>query len=256
MSDNDNGAGSNMTTLLTLHFQTYCQLGWRPARNYLFSRHIGLVPIAAVELQQLAQDIPIVFRKRGDHWQAVAILGPAPEVNLFVQPDGLWSAGCVPAVLRSYPFQLSADCGALQLWPDYVPEKVGAAGVEPFFLQGQLTPVLTAALVFLQDWQQAIDRFTLLISWLEKRNVMRPWQVPDVVETAFSNIHCGLFAVDRHALQTLDEADWFEMHQIMPVSYVLPVLHAHLSSLDHAFRFKQLARELRNAGIQRNQPFN
>lgn len=227
--------------MVKLSVDIHGSLGWRRAQGYGFARDISLVPIAAEELQALAQDIPVAFRKRGDQWQAVAVLGPMPEVNLQVQPNGLWRAGCVPGLFRSYPFQLSSDRRALGLWPDYLPETVIANGVEPFYVQQQLTPLLVTALAFLQDFHEAIDRFDQLISWLAASHLLQPWKVFDLTKKGRSAGHCDLFAVDHNALKSLTEADWFALHQLMPVATVLPLLHAHLSSLDHAKHFIRLA---------------
>jgi len=236
---------------MTLSCDIHGRMGWRRARGYGFARDIGLVPMTGDELPRLAQDMPVAFRKLGTQWQAVAVLGPVPGVNLQVQADGCWRGGCVPGLLRSYPFQLSADRKALAFWPDYWPETLGVAGIEPFFVDGQLSPVLAAALVFLQDRQQAIDRLGLVLSWLAERDLLQPWQVPDVVETAHLTQHADLFAVDRDRLAALDEADWLALNRIMPVCAVLGMLHAQVSSLNHAQDFKLRSRDLRGAAIRR-----
>ena len=224
--------------MVMLSFDAHGQMGWRRVRGYSFARNTSLIAIAGDEMPSLAQDMPIAFGKRSTQWQAVAVLGPVPGVNLHVQADGSWRGGCVPALLRSYPFQLSPDRKALAFWPNYWPETPGAAGVEPFFEHGQLSSVLAATLSFLQDRQQAIDQLGVLLSWLAQRRLLRPWQVPHAVETADHNRHANLFAVDRHGLEALDEADWFALNRLMPVSTALRLLQAHLSSLHHAQYFK------------------
>lgn len=235
---------------MTLSLNVHHNLGWRRARGYGFARNLSLVPITGDELPRLAQDMTVAFCKKGTRWQAVAVLGPVPRVNLYVQADGCWRGRFVPGVLRSYPFQLSTDCATLAFWPDYSPEMTGVAGVEPLFVDGQLTPVLVAALAFLQDQQQAMDRLGLVLSWLAERDLLRPWQVPYVVETAHLARHTGLFALDRNSLAALSEADWFALNRIMPVSAVLAVLHAHLSSLNHANGFNLHSNDMRRASIR------
>lgn len=239
---------------MILSLNAHRNLGWRPAQAYGFARNLSLVPITADELPRLAKDMTVAFRKQGNQWQAVTLLGPMPGLNLQVQADGCWSGRFVPGVLLSYPFQLSPDCTTLAFWPDYTPEIAGIKGVEPLFVDGQLTPVLVAALAFLQDQQQAMDRLGLVLSWLAERDLLRPWQVPYVVETAHFARHTGLFAVDRNRLEALDEADWFALHRIMPVSTVLTVVNAHLSSLDHARVFNLHSSDMGLASVRHINP--
>lgn len=230
---------------MTLPCDIHGQFGGRQARGYDFARDIGVVSIAGDELLRLVQDTPVAFRKLGTQWQAVAVLGPVPGVNLQVQEDGGWRGRFVPGLLRSYPFQLSPDCKTLAFWPGYRSDTSGVAAVGPLIVDDQLTPVLA----FLQDRQRAIDRLGLVLSWLAKRDLLQPWQVPVAVEAPHLARHADLFALDRDGLEALGEKDWFALQRIMPVHAILELLHAHLSSLIHAEDFKLSTCEMRGAEI-------
>jgi hypothetical protein len=221
----------------TLSFDAHGNLGWRRTQGYGFARNLSLVQITGDELPLLAQDMPLAFRKLGTQWQAVAVLGLVPSVNLHVQADGCWRGRVVPKMLRSYPFQLSQNHQALALWPGYCLETVGLAGVELLFVNEQLAPALLSELSLLQIRQKAINRVGLILQWFEERHLLQPWQVPVAVEAAHLARHADLFALDRNSLETLGEEDWFALHRIMPVRAILELLHAHLSSLDHAQGF-------------------
>lgn len=230
------------------------RLGWRPVQGYAFARQTGLAPIAADELPQLAQDVPVVFQKLGAQWQAVAVLGPVPMVNLQVEADGNWRGSFVPGILRTYPFQLSDNSDALAFWGGYRPDELGAEGLEPVFVEGQLSPTLATTLAFLKELQKGIERLHVPLSWLEGRDVLRPWRVPDVVDASDIPQHTDLFAIDRGALEALGEADWFESRDEVSVSALLPLFHAHLSSLEHAKHFKAQAWETVSAAIRPKEP--
>jgi hypothetical protein len=68
-----------------------------PPQGYGFARNLSLVQITGDELPLLAQDMPLAFRKLGTQWQAVAVLGLVPSVNLHVL-----AAGAGVSCLRCY----------------------------------------------------------------------------------------------------------------------------------------------------------
>jgi hypothetical protein len=235
-----------MMPLQTLSFDAHGNLGWRRTQGYGFARNLSLVQITGDELPRLAQDMPVAFRKLGSQWQAVAVLGPVPGVNLYVQADGGWRGRVIPKVLRSYPFELSQNHQNLTVWLSYCAETVGLAGVEPLFVNKQLAPALAAKLSLLKIQQKAINRLGLVLQFFADRHLLQHWQVPVAVEAAHLARHADLFSLDRDGLKTLGEEDWFALHRIMPVPAILELLHAHLPSLDHAQDFKLNACEMRS----------
>ena len=215
----------------TLSFDAHGDLGWRLAQGYGFARNLSLVQISGDELPRLAQDMPVAFRKVGTQWQAVAVLGPVPGVNLYLQADGGWRGRVIPKMLRSYPFQLSQNHQNLALWPSYCAETVGLAGVEPLFVNKQLTPALAAKLSLLKIQQKAINRLGLVLQFFAERHLLQHWQVTNMIKSKNLNCYVDLFALDQIRLEALSEVNWFALSHIMPVSDIITVVRAHQLSL-------------------------
>ncbi|WP_439150679.1 SapC family protein [Sulfitobacter sp.] len=225
-------------TKLTL--SEHGHLGFRRASSYGFARQIAVQPLAVEEIARAAQVMPVAFRHADDGWQAVAVMGPMHGANVYVSRDGSWRAPYVPGALKLFPFQLAEDGGGLAMWDQCEPELLAKKGVEPFFVDGGLSPVLqrTGNLLAALDRGQKAVRDVLPL--LEDAACLSSWQVPGV-EGAKDNAKIGgLFRLDRAAFDELHDSVWLKLRHADALGW----LHAHLDSLHHAARFKALAEKI------------
>lgn len=134
-----------------------------------FAAATNSVPIAVDELGEAALHYPCVFIEREGQHALCALLGLAPQQNLFVDADRHWLEGTyVPAFMRRYPFAL-AETGEASNFLVCVDEactglntKVG----EPLFNEaGEETRTLTEAKQFLLTLHQA---FTTSNAWCDE----------------------------------------------------------------------------------------
>jgi hypothetical protein len=72
--------------------------------DYRFTRKAQSVAIGAAEFFDCAVEFPIVFVPTAQGHIPVALLGARPEENLFVDENGKWDSGYLPAFVRRYPF--------------------------------------------------------------------------------------------------------------------------------------------------------
>ncbi len=84
-------------------------LKFTPQSNYLFARQLPVSILGASELVDASKHFPIVFWDTGNKNMPTlpqALMSIEKDKNAFVDEDGSWKAGYVPAHIRRYPFIL------------------------------------------------------------------------------------------------------------------------------------------------------
>ncbi|MDC1399288.1 SapC family protein [Yoonia sp.] len=219
--------------------EIHSHLGWRPASSFAFARRLALVPVAVAEIARVAQVLPVLFRKVEDRWQAVAVMGPIEGTNVFVSREGQWRTSFVPAVLRVYPFKLTG-AGELALWEGYQPEPLAADGTQAFYNDGMLASRLQQTLTFLKTVYKGIGVAHCVLDRLEMAEVLTPWDVPGIETLQSEHVLKGLYTIDAARFEALEQALVLELFRGGSLRW----LHAQLDSLDHAERFKALAKAI------------
>jgi hypothetical protein len=79
-----------------------------PSSSFAFASKANSLYLAGVEFIEACKEYPIVFTQVGsDKIVPVAMLGLRESENLFINAEGQWSAGYIPAFVRRYPFVLA-----------------------------------------------------------------------------------------------------------------------------------------------------
>jgi|GEM_PF-1574761 len=214
--------------------------GWKKAVGFGFARRIATVPLAIGEITRVAQSIPVVFTYQAGGWVPLAILGPVKGTSVYVDSAGRWRGTAVPGSLRMYPFGLEPDSGRLSLWSSFEPSPIGEHGVMPFFSSDRLSNELLTVQRFLERWSEGITKGGEVLTWLSRRDVLAPWQVPGMDEATRALQITELFRVDVERLYALGDKALLGLLRAGHLQW----LHAHLASLEHADRFKTMARDL------------
>jgi hypothetical protein len=225
--------------MIHLRPETHSHLGWRPAKGFGFAREMAMVPLAATEISRVAQSLPVLFGHRAGRWQAVAVLGPVQGANVHVTREGKWRASFVPALLKVYPFRLDDD-GQLALWAGYEPFPLASDGVQPFHEDGGLEPRLQQALKLLRAVHTGMGAVHPVLERLYNAGALTPWEMPGIESPQAERALKGLYAIDTVRFEALGDAAVLELFR----TGVLGWLHAHLDSLHHAERFKELAKSI------------
>ena len=84
-------------------------LAVRTGENYAFATKVNSVPLTAIEFSAAAAQYPIVFAGTDDKVMPAVILGVQDSQNFYVDSDGAWTGGYIPAFVRRYPFVFSTD---------------------------------------------------------------------------------------------------------------------------------------------------
>lgn len=221
----------------TITLDGYGHLGWRRASNFAFARHLAAQPLAADEIARVAQSMPVAIRRDRDAWTVVAIFADTADENVYVDQQGRWLGAFVPAGLRVFPFCLSPEVpGTLALWPGHEPQALDDR-CEPFFIGGELAPVLTRTLQLLRRMRASIAALAEPLAFLADRGVLSEWHLPPRTEGSSKPPLSDIWRVDAERFEALGDSDWLTLRRMR----ALPWIHAHLASIHHVARFQRVA---------------
>ncbi|OGT72226.1 MAG: peptidase [Gammaproteobacteria bacterium RIFCSPLOWO2_02_FULL_57_10] len=220
---------------------------WKHSGNYSFAAHDAIVPLVAQEFPRALTHLPIGFTKQQKEFVPVAILGLQPGQNLFVDVDGRWIGGYIPADFRSYPFRLaeSADKQSVLVIDEdsgFVNEAYGDA----FFDEdGSPTKAVKDVLDFLVSVQTNRVLTRRICAELEEQKLIQPWQITVQSDDGEQSLD-GLYRIDEAAMNAL-AADAFEA---LRQAGALPFAYCQLISMQHIQTFGPRTEAHRKAAEQ------
>lgn len=176
--------------------------------NYAFARNSNSVPLMAVEFSQAAPDYAIVFAGNEDAVMPVAMLGVENDQNLFIDRDGAWDAGYIPAFVRRYPFVFSkneeGDKFFLCIDEEFAGCNGDGRGERLFDSDGQRTQYLGNVLNFVQEYQAQFLRTQGFCNKLRELDLLEPMQAQFNLPSGKQAALTGFMAVSRAKLKALD----------------------------------------------------
>jgi len=186
--------------------------------------NIGAVPAFPTEFAELQREYPIFLRKDQEGgYAAVALLGLAPDENLFLE-DERWTGNYLPGALARGPFaigfqekQVDGEVRAEPvIYVDVEDPRVLRGGDEgqPLFLpQGGNSPYLEYVANVLRGIHYGVEAGKEMYAALETAGLIRPMDMQvKVTEDFVANI-TGLHGVDRQALLALEGEPLQELHR-------------------------------------------
>jgi hypothetical protein len=176
--------------------------------DYAFSAGINAVPLMAVEFPRAAVEYAIVFTVAGDEVTPAVVLGVRDNQNLYLSPEGQWTAKYVPAFIRRYPFVFSRseDGKTLTLCIDESHPGVNreGRGQRLFDAERKPTPYVQRVLKFLQEYQTQYERTRLFGRRLRELGLLDEMRAqvttPAGKKLSLSGFHC----VSRARLRQLE----------------------------------------------------
>ncbi|GGO88393.1 peptidase [Marinobacterium nitratireducens] len=201
--------------------------------TYAFAREVNSVPLTAVEFSRAAAEYPIVFAGNDEAVMPAVILGVRDSQNLFVDDEGRWKEGYIPAFVRRYPFVFSADKSGKQfiLHIDEGFEGVNrdGKGERLFDADGERTQYLQNVLGFLQEYQAHFQRTQAYCKRLKELGLLQPMQAQFNLADGEKRSLSGFQVVDREKLKALEPETLAKMMK----SDELECTFLHLHSLRH-----------------------
>ncbi len=209
------------------HGQTSVETG----KGYAFARRINSVPLTAVEFPLAAAEYAIVFAQGDKEVVPVVILGARNNENVYVKPDGGWSAKYLPAFVRRYPFVFSArdDGRTFTLCVDESYEGLNQEGRgQPLFdAEGKQTAYVDNVLKFLQEYRTQFNRTQAFCRKLAELELLEPMQAQFTLGSGEKMALGGFRAVERKRLKALPAGTLAQLAQ----TDELELIYLHLQSM-------------------------
>lgn len=213
-----------------------------PAAPYAFARNTVLASLLASELGHALRSMPVVFSYSNGKAALFGLMGLAQDENLFINQEGLWQTGYIPAVLRARPFGLASEApGAdpvvvINLLDGYFSE---TAGTPLFDEDGQAGEFLKNMIDFLRAYKDSEDATAKALDTIAAADILSPWTptvtAPDGQPYAIS----GLFQIDMPKFDSLAPDIVASLHS----AGALPLIYAHVYSLANMAILEKMARE-------------
>jgi len=221
--------------------ERHCELAVSQRRDYGFARGAGAVPLTLAEVPAAAAEYAVVFVGEGDEVGLAAILGVRDRENLFVDDDGRWDAGYVPAFVRRYPFVFANqnDPNRLTLCVDEASELLNreGRGERLFDSAGERTTYLSNVLDFMQRYQVALQRTRTFARRIQELDLLQNVQAQVRMGAGGTLQLRGFRTVDRQRLKALPAETIGELF----AADGLEALYLHLASLRQLQRLGERA---------------
>lgn len=209
---------------------------WR-ARSVDKANWIGkqnAIPLTVEEFPQAQRNYPIVFSS-GDKPVPLALMGLNDEVNVFFDDEGdMLEDAYVPAYIRRYPMllaRLRSDAEEMSLCFDPSSGLLGEFDEgQPLFEDGQPTEHTKGLLDFCEKFEEAGARTQAFMDELIKNDLLMDGEVAiqqaEKPEQPYT--YRGFKMVSQDKLREISGDQLKAWNE----SGLLPLLHAHLFSLD------------------------
>jgi hypothetical protein len=195
----------------------------------------------ASEFAAIATSYPIFFVETGGSLIPVALMGLSDSDNLFVEADGVWSGGYVPAAFRRYPFTVRPnEQGAPVLFIDDQCGLLSDSEGEPLFgtdEQSDLASPVGQALVTITQMDTQTAPTRALVAKIAETGIIQPITVavdPSEAEKSLSGLH----AINEAGLNALSDETFAELRR----AGALLAIYAHLVSLGQVATVKSRSR--------------
>ena len=218
---------------VALDREKHRKLKVRATGSFGFASKANSLYLAGVEFNEACKEFAIVFTRVGSgRTVPVAMLGLRSRENLFVDADGKWDAGYIPAFVRRYPFVLAELPGRAEMAVCVDEAFTGlnsSEGEALFDARGGDTPFLQNALDFLSRYQAEYLRTEAFCQRLEQAGLLMEMNAKaDLLDGRSFTIN-GLLIVDEKKLLALPDATALALLR----SGELHLISMHLVSLSN-----------------------
>jgi hypothetical protein len=240
--------------LVPVNKDRHAQLRVKPTANFEFARDFHIASLMMHEFSRAASLYPVVFLedKARDEFRPVVLLGLEAGENLFVDAQGQWQGGYVPAIIRRYPFALASTGEAAQFTvciDEDSPLVSESDGVPLFQADGSPAEALENVKRYLGELQQ-MDAFTAMCcQYLAEHNMFTPLNMR-VQQTGQVRNITGCYVVNEERLYNLSDERFLELRD----RRYLPAIYAHLGSLAQIDRLIKLKEGRGHAAVDQERP--
>jgi hypothetical protein len=222
----------------------------RPVSSYHFAQPSIAISLYRSEVARASHEFPVVFTAEPDGYFPAALMGLTSGRNAFVDVQGRWLAGYIPAVWRRGAFRLARvqDREEWVLCLDLDSELIGSEeGHTLFDAEGKPTEWVGQVMRFLGQLEQ--DRAVTLnaCAALDRLGLLVPLDLQVKKQDGSALRLDGLFQVDEVKLNTLPGEGLSELQ----AAGALSLAYCHLFSLHKLTLLGKLAAQ-RNEEAERH----
>ncbi|WP_158812574.1 SapC family protein [Methylocapsa sp. S129] len=198
-------------------------------QQFAFAAKTHIIPAVIDEFPAASRHLPIVFVPASPLPTSVFLVGLRPGQNVFVDGDGKWTEGYIPAFARRYPFMLGEmEQGGPVACIDEKYDGFGAkTGERLFGDDGGDSPFLQERIKLTTDYFAAAKRTDAFLRTLNDLQLMRQVTIESKAELGSSAILHGFLTIDEAKLNALSDEDFLRLRK----EGLLPAIYAHLLSL-------------------------
>lgn len=186
-----------------------------PGKDFRFCKSIMTVPVVIGEFFELAVDFPILLAADGQgQLSPIALLGLKSGQNLFVDGEGQWKAGYLPAALRSHPFGLFESEQEKGQWFSVIDKSAldEVDGIALFSEEGESSPELSRANTLLMAFMNDRERTAAFVTHLQALNLIKETTLQLVPEAAEPISINGCHVIDEARFNALPADDVASLH--------------------------------------------
>jgi hypothetical protein len=214
---------------VALNREAHRQLKVRSVPSLAYAAKTNSVPLTGNEFAAAARQLPILFvpdAKKNP--SPIALLGLRKEENLFVDANGTWSGGYVPAFIRRYPFVLvdKGTPGDFMVGIDEAYAGFNTDDGDPLFADdGTDGPALKRAVEFLNAYQIEAKKTQDFLAQIQRLDLLIPRVINVTQKNGAKFSLNGFSVIDEARLSKLDDKEigtlmrnghlgWIYMHLV------------------------------------------
>lgn len=231
-----------MTSFEAVTAQRHGGASWQPSPDYRFAANDPMATLVATEMPEACMHLPLGFSRAGggaEVFVPVALQGLRAGQNLWVDGQGNWRGGYIPAVYRSHPFALGqADDERHVLCVNRDSGLVNEDQTGQPFFDSEQQPTEQVARVrdFLSQVRASAEATKPQCAALQAQDLIQPWPLQVSAGEQTQTLQ-GLYRIDEDGLNALS-AEGFET---LREAGALPIIYCQLLSMRHIHRLGALA---------------
>lgn len=197
--------------------------------RFAFCRDTHVIPAVVDEFAAALAHLPIVFAPSSPFPTTVFLVGVRAQRNLFVDPQGRWTGGYVPAFVRRYPFMRGEINGSAPV--TCVDERSSllssTEGERLFDDQGRESPLLARYVDLVDKYYQSAARTQAFLSVVHELQLLRNVTIETTAGAGASSVIHGFLTIDEARLDALPAG---QLLRLRDGGFLAPI-YAHLFSL-------------------------
>lgn len=165
------------------------------------------------EFRLLQAHYPVIFRKEGERFEPIALLGFESDENLFLLENS-WDAATLPLLVERLPFLIGREGDELMIHIDLDSPRISTTEGEPIFLpHGGMSPYLENVNSILLTIHEGMQSNAAFIDALVAHELIEGFSLDVTLDDGSQNRLAGFYTINEERLAALDAAALDSLHK-------------------------------------------